>query len=139
MALEEHPWDSAIAAVWDTIAPTPRGKIQDAIWAELSYLQDLGYAVWDDAEAAFGRLDEETRSRWRGSCMFGQNKAVWFCIFTAWGMLGADVDTMRPHIEIGKLCGWWWAWEHMVVMVDRPAEFGETVVYRDGWTAGPWT
>jgi hypothetical protein len=46
-----------------------------------------------------------------------------------------DVSPLYPHIDVGTRCGWWWAGEDFVVMVDRPPEVGATVTYRDGWSA----
>jgi hypothetical protein len=38
-------------------------------------------------------------------------------------------------MNIGKVCGWWWGLDDLVVMVDRPSQIGAAIVFRDDWAA----
>jgi hypothetical protein len=33
------------------------------------------------------------------------------------------------------VCGWWWAPDDLVVMVDRPVELGVVIGFRGDWAA----
>jgi hypothetical protein len=51
------------------------------------------------------------------------------------GLLGADVSSIQPRIDIGKVCGWWWGLDDLVVVADRPGEIGAAIACRGDWAA----
>lgn len=67
--------------------------------------------------------------------MWGQHQAAWLCYYTAMGLFGVDVSSIQPHMEIGKVCGWWWGLDDLVIVVDRPVEIGAAIAFRDDWAA----
>lgn len=105
--------------------------------AGLRQLIDEGVCdpLWDQSAEDLNLTDEDTIHRWRGSCMWGQHYAPLFCYYSAMALLDVDVSAGRPHMDIGKVCGWWWGLDDLVVMVDRPSQIGAAIVFRDDWAA----
>lgn len=60
--------------------------------------------------------------------------------------LGADVSRIEGIMEVAETCGWWWPYEDMVVISDRPTAMkldhnlqlhnstGPALRYQDGWS-----
>lgn len=60
--------------------------------------------------------------------------------------LGADVSRIEGIMEVAETCGWWWPYEDMVVISDRPTvmelddnlelhnQTGPALSYPDGWS-----
>lgn len=81
---------------------------------------------------------------------FGQHDAPWIAVADVLGQSGADVSQMEASAEIAQSCGWWWPFEDVCVLSERPSLLvldqqghlhssdGPAVRYPDGWSLYAW-
>ncbi|MFE7558323.1 DUF6745 domain-containing protein [Kitasatospora sp. NPDC057500] len=88
----------------------------------------------------------------------GQHDAPWFAAFEAAGVLGAGPDApggteggaIAALAEVARGAGWWWPYEEVVLLSERPVELhrdeagrldhadGPALAYSDGFTMHAW-
>jgi hypothetical protein len=81
---------------------------------------------------------------------YGQHDAHWLAYFDALGLYGLDVSPLDGLMEIAASCGWWWPFEDVCVLSERPSlvardaggrldcSDGPAVAYPDGWAMYAW-
>ena len=80
----------------------------------------------------------------------GQHDAPILAAFDALGRCGLDVSELRPMMELARSSSWWWAFDDVCVLTERPsllnldeigrlhASHGPAVTYPDGWSLYAW-
>ena len=77
--------------------------------------------------------------------LHGQYEVGWLSFYSVFKGLIPEVDKLEGLFEIAKSCGWWWSFDEVAVMTERPNtikldgerrlhnEHGPSVSYPDGW------
>jgi hypothetical protein len=144
-----HPWARARAEAyarmgaiafarnWAATARRPWQQIVDQIATPLRARLDAGFAAESGDRAAAARealLD----------AIGGQHDAAWLGAFAA-----AEQD-LSGLAEVARSAGWWWAFEHVAVLTERPTEVhrdnlgrlhhgeGPALLYPDGFGLHAW-
>jgi hypothetical protein len=89
--------------------------------------------------------------RQTAECAFGQHDASWVAYYDYLSKIGVKGAEMLDGItRITQSCGWWWPYEKLCVMTDRPSqmvrdnrgklhcETGMCIKYGDGWGFYAW-
>jgi hypothetical protein len=81
---------------------------------------------------------------------YGQHDATRLAFYDALRERGVDVSELRPFMEIAQSCGWWWPFDDVCVLCERPSLLardelghlhsanGPAVLYPDGWSVHAW-
>ena len=81
---------------------------------------------------------------------YGQHDAPWLAFFDVLAESGVDVAEMESLIEIARSSGWWWPFDDVCVLTERPSSLsfddegrlhcsdGPAVCYPDGWALYAW-
>jgi hypothetical protein len=136
--LADYPWNRLLYQIWR--------PLRDQLWDQLrSRLQDQ---LRDDFRE---RLED--RLAW-GRVYTGQHDATWIAFYMfAREELGCTYDdrsSLRLDLwaQQARTCGWWWPFEGLVIVSDRPSNIsfddrlrlhndrGPAVLFRDGY--GLW-
>jgi hypothetical protein len=153
------------------LSPTGKGKKREP-WPELPPLKaldagvPLGVVLHQGLHTALYRsLARGFRNPIRSAmsthgpvpvCWYGQQEANWIAYYDTLHRLGlaqyapADLTHLDEWAALTRSCGWWWAGEHICVVVDRPEYVGPETIpgalhdevrltrtgvrYRDGWS-----
>ena len=135
-----------------------KGAASPAYWMQLGLaVQEASYKFYGTAQ---GELAGKQAER-DGASLFGTilssavNRAFPLVLLVAAetrAYLGGE-DTASSKSALWKMipsCGWWWAFENAVIIVDRPAEIhrdeqgrahndsGAAIRFRDGWGVYAW-
>lgn len=125
---------------------------------ELSRQPSKEQEDWDDwydasghLEIAEGPFEEEVRSGWYSR---GQHDAGALALVDVLDRaVGLRIlQSLRGQLLIGRSAGWWWPFEHAVILAERPCALdlardeqgrlhhptGPVVAYPDGWAAWAW-
>jgi hypothetical protein len=86
-------------------------------------LKAPGFEWFDSPIAAVKHLRKEGVDNPLRAAVYGQHTAGW-CGYLSYlrEVLDFTEETKDalPHIELAKCCGWWFAFEHIAVMTDKP-------------------
>ena len=78
--------------------------------------------------------------------LYGQFEAGWLSFYSVFEGLVEEVEKLRGVMEIAKSAGWWWPFEGIAIITERPtsifldeearlhSETSAAVSYRDGWS-----
>ncbi|MEV7178463.1 DUF6745 domain-containing protein [Kitasatospora sp. NPDC093679] len=159
-----HPWEQARARV--------HARLGAPGWAELWAL--TGGELWTQNQALAGRIrgavldglapeagpddDTEIRSRARAAraavrvalldAVLGQHDAPWLAAFDAAGEL--DGPALAPLADAARQTGWWWPYEQVALIAERPTELhrdeagrldradGPALAWADGTALHAW-
>lgn len=78
--------------------------------------------------------------------LYGQFEAGWLSFYSVFEGLVDEVEKLRGVMEIAQSAGWWWPFEGIAVLTERPksilldeegrlhSESEAAVSYRDGWS-----
>ncbi|MFJ1704283.1 DUF6745 domain-containing protein [Kitasatospora sp. NPDC088346] len=161
-AVRTRPWEAARQRV--------HSELGAAGWAELWAL--TGGELWPQTRALSGRIrdavldrlapapaeddEQEVRDGARTAraavrlalldAVLGPQDAPWLAAFDAVGTLGA----LEPLAEIAAGAGWWWPYEEVALVCERPTELhrdeagrldradGPALAYPDGFALHAW-
>ncbi|SEG15269.1 hypothetical protein SAMN04489712_103411 [Thermomonospora echinospora] len=121
-----RPWEMARAAAYAELGPQEWARA----WARTAARS------WDAVSGLVTRVrrgiaelgdegDEKAQALLRGATLdavLGQHDAPWLWLFDALGRL----EELEGLAEVARTAGWWWPYERMVVLCERPVE-----LYRD--------
>jgi hypothetical protein len=123
-AIRGRPWADERARLHAALGPAGWGERWSATGARL----------WDGTQALVGRIragvvEELARGRAEESrirlllldAVLGQHEAAWLCAFDTHE--GAPLDGLAA---VARSAGWWWPYERVAILCERPAE-----LYRD--------
>ncbi|MGK5550723.1 DUF6745 domain-containing protein [Actinomadura kijaniata] len=146
-AVRTRPWEAARAAACEALGPQRWARSWARTGAPLwSRTQDLVVRV----RQAIGALAEEgsrAESLLRAATLdavLGQHDAPWLAQFD-------ELDRLPPGLaEAARNAGWWWPYERLVIVSERPTELhrdepgrlhrgdGPALAYADGFALHAW-
>lgn len=142
--LAAQPADRAAAEEHVKAAYTVAGKQPPKIiiWLQSPMSGSIGAAM---LVSVGDQVGDQVRTQVY-SASYGQHDAGWlayYAAFSAFGVVAAD--KLLPAIGLAKTCGWWWPFENLVILTERPVvlrrnsrnqlhcETGPALQYPDGW------
>ncbi|XRQ13313.1 DUF6745 domain-containing protein [Actinomadura welshii] len=152
-----RPWEAARTAVCSEQGPEQWPRV----WAETGgLLWNQVHALATRVRGAIGDLAadgaepsaraEAAASVLRGAALdavLGQHDAPWLALFEALGRLDGPLAGLA---EAARSTGWWWPYERLVIMSERPVELhrdepgrlhrgdGPALAYPDGFALHAW-
>ncbi len=141
-------WAASGARAWQLLNDRVVGPLRTRLTADLS--RPLG-----DLEAAVGERGDGELAQIRLTLLdavHGQHDAAWLGAFVApsgerWA---EDFETLDGIAAVARAAGWWWPYERVVVMTERPRAIhrdnlgrlhhgdGPALSYSDGWSLYAW-
>lgn len=141
------PWEAARAAAYAELGP----REWPAAWAR------TGGRMWDQVSALVARIrrgiadlgDGAAESPLRGACVdavLGQHDAPWLALFDTLGRF----DGLTGLAGVARSAGWWWPYERLAIICERPSELhrdepgrlhrgdGPALCYPDGFALYAW-
>nr|WP_104820699.1 hypothetical protein [Kitasatospora sp. MMS16-BH015] len=158
---------------WERARTRTHGRLGALGWAELWSL--TGGELWPSSQALAGRIrgavaeelhgagelgagaEPELRERTAAAvgviqlalleAVLGQHDAPWLAAFDAAEELDAGLE---PLAELARSVGWWWPYERVVLLTERPTELhrdeagrldradGPALAYPDGFALHAW-
>ena len=131
------------AQVWDLVG--------DQVWTQVrAQVRDLvGAQVRDQVRAQVG---DQVRAQVRDQVgaqkiCFGQHDAEWLSFYDYFRIVCgiAVIDNLSGHFNIAQCCGWWWPYQGVVLLTERPIALHRdrmgrlhnanslAIEYGDGW------
>jgi hypothetical protein len=129
-------------SLWDSLRDSLRNSLRDSLWASLR--ASLRDSLWASLRASL-------RDSW-----WGQHELYWVAYYTyprdVLGVPYAERDSRVLDLwaDVGRSCGWWWAFEDRIIACERPAvqaldeqgrlhrEDGPAILCRDGFAVYGW-
>lgn len=121
-----RPWEAARAAASAELGPerwaVTWAETGGLLWDQVNGLvtrvrQAIGALTGDDAEAG-ALLRAATLD-----AVLGQQDAPWLALFESLGRLDGPLEALA---EVARSAGWWWPYERLAIVSERPSE-----LYRD--------
>ncbi|MFI0407897.1 DUF6745 domain-containing protein [Actinomadura sp. 3N508] len=158
-AVRTRPWEAERAAAcseqgpeqWPQVWAETGGLLWNQVQALVTRVRG---AIGDLAAPAGGEVTdaqvEATASLLRGATLdavLGQHDAPWLALFETLGRLGGPLAGLA---EAARATGWWWPYERLVILSERPAELhrdepgrlhrgnGPALAYPDGFALHAW-
>lgn len=142
-----RPWEAARAAAYAELGPQEWARA----WARTAARS------WDAVNGLVTRIrrgigelgGEKAQALLRGATLdavLGQHDAPWLWMFDALGRL----EGLEGLAEVARAAGWWWPYERLVVLCERPAELhrdepgrlhrgdGPALGFPDGFALHAW-
>ncbi|GAA3230617.1 DUF6745 domain-containing protein [Actinocorallia longicatena] len=149
-SVRTRPWEAQRAAAYADLGPEEWARA----WAR------TGGRSWEQVNAlvtrvrrAIGELGEQAgpaqQALLRGATLdavLGQHEAPWLELFASLGRL----DPLRGLAETAGSAGWWWPYENLVILTERPDDLhrdepgrlhrgdGPALGYPDGFALHAW-
>ncbi|RFS81642.1 hypothetical protein D0T12_30580 [Actinomadura spongiicola] len=154
-AVRTRPWETERAAACSEQGPEQWPRV----WAE------TGGLLWDQVQslvtrvrAAIGAVAEGEESAERAEAasllrsasldaVLGQHDAPWLALFETLGRLDGPLAGLA---DAARATGWWWPYERLVILSERPSELhrdepgrlhrgdGPALAYPDGFALHAW-
>ena len=134
--------------LWDNLGD----NLWDNLWANLgdNLGADLGANLWDNRQ-----LDSQAMRQlhaWHSLWTYGQMDSYWIAFYQFTETIGIKYDKKDSELlelwaKVAKSCSWFWCFENVVFVSDRPKalhfnkewrlhnEHGAAYEFRDGWKA----
>jgi len=137
--------------LWDQLGSQLGSQIRDQLWNQLSgQLRDqLWLQLWDQLTDQLGN-----QKIWNSNFLWGSQDLYWIAFYRFCQNIGGnygDAGTKLDIIEaISTQCEWWWPYENIVVVSQKPTvvkwdderrlhcESGPAVQYADGFSLSSW-
>ena len=142
-------------SLWGSLLDSLRGSLGDSLWGSLrgSLLDSLRGSLGDSLR---GSLGDSLRG------FFDGQQEYWLAFYDAPRRLGivtySEDDNRKLDLwcSLAKSCGWWWPYEQICVISERPAAVhveswdahrgtvrlhragGPAMLFRDGWPVHAW-
>ncbi|RAY10973.1 hypothetical protein DPM19_33115 [Actinomadura craniellae] len=151
-AVRTRPWEAARAAAYARLGPREWARAWAGtgapLWERVNELvlrvrRGIGELAGEDAERAL-----------RGATLdavLGQHDAPWLALFDSLGMTGdAERAGLAALAEVARTAGWWWPYERVAIISERPAELhrdepgrlhrgdGPALAFTDGFALHAW-
>jgi hypothetical protein len=146
-AVRTRPWEAARTAVQAELG----AREWSAAWTR------TGGALWEQVNGLVARIRQGLGELGDGTAeallrqatldaVLGQHDAPWLALFDAVGRL----DTLAGLAETARTAGWWWPYERLAIICERPAELhrdepgrlhrgdGPALRYPDGFALHAW-
>ena len=124
------------------------GQLGDHLWGQL--WDQLGSQLWDQLWDQLG----SQKIQFKDTNWWGQHDAYWVAYYMFGREIGVSYDAemsrrLDLHGEVCRSCMWFWLFEGLCILSDRPSEIhrdsrnnlhnltGPAVGFRDGW--GVWS
>ncbi|MFA1545771.1 DUF6745 domain-containing protein [Actinomadura chokoriensis] len=157
-----RPWEAERAAACSEQGPEqwPRtwADTGGLLWNQVqSLVTRVRAAVGEQAHAALGAgsplpatEQERVASLLRAATLdavLGQHDAPWLALFESLGRLDGPLSGLA---EVARSAGWWWPYERLVILSERPSELyrdepgrlhrgdGPALAYPDGFALHAW-
>jgi hypothetical protein len=149
--------DSLRASLGDSLGASLGDSLWDSLWAS------LGDSLWDSLRDSLGASLGDSQLRLNNNCFWGNQDVYWIAFYQIPERLGFvtyEPETSRRlemWATIARSCGWWWPFDQVCIMSERPAEIhvepwadrdnsvvrlhnahGPSLRYHDGWTVYSW-
>ncbi|GIH93653.1 DUF6745 domain-containing protein [Planobispora siamensis] len=142
-----RPWERARAEVHASLGPVEwpvawsltGGRLWDPVNALVTQIR-RGVAATEESEAAGVALRASTLD-----AVLGQQDAPWLSLFDA-----LDRPEVEALVQVARAAGWWWPFERVAIVCERPAELhldelsrlhragGPAMVFPDGFALHAW-
>ena len=150
------PWDRARAAICSELGPEQWAQVWTETVGRL-WSQVDGITAW--IRRAIGALAGDhpaVATTLRGATLdavLGQHDAPWLSLIDALGHLGTPGHpgaALAGMAEVARTAGWWWPYERLAIVSERPVELhqddqnrlhrgdGPALVYGDGFALHAW-
>ncbi|WP_246249452.1 DUF6745 domain-containing protein [Actinomadura litoris] len=153
-----RPWEAARSAACSEQGPEqwPRvwGESGGLLWNQVQSLVtrvraaigDLAGGGGEDASAAQNEAGTLLRAATLDAVL-GQHDAPWLALFESLGRLGGPLAGLA---EVARSAGWWWPYEGLVILSERPSDLyrdepgrlhrgdGPALAYPDGFALHAW-
>jgi Domain of unknown function (DUF6745) len=156
--IKSELWAEARSRVSSQTTPRLRALAWTAMAAPLERLIQLVLSPVRDqvAREARDRLDADLAKRVRGwslHAVYGQHDAAWLASFDFLGRVAPHASAVRNLaglVRVARAAGWWWPFEQVAVVSERPAvlarddqgrlhgEDGPAIAYPDGLALHCW-
>lgn len=146
-AVRTRPWEAARAAACAELG----AREWSAVWAR------TGGGLWQQVGGLVGRIRQALGELGTGKAeallcqatldaVLGQHDAPWLALFAAVGRL----DALTGLAETARAAGWWWPYEQVAIVCDRPSELhrdepgrlhrgdGPALSFPDGFALHAW-
>jgi hypothetical protein len=148
-------WYQACAQVGDQVGEQVRDQVREQVLYKfraqvrdrvLSKVQEL---VQDEVRDQVKDLVSDQVRR----CCYGQHDANWLSWVDFFREINAPIENLsrlEGLIQIAQSCGWWWTFENVCILTERPTalhrderhrlhnERGMAIQYPDGWGMYAW-
>ncbi len=132
----DQVWDQVGDQVWDQVGAQVWDQVGAQVWDQVG--AQVRDQVWDQVGAQVYR------------CACGQHDASWLGFYCAFKGLITDVDRLDGVMQTARAAGWWWPFQHAVILTERPisiardganrlhCEDGPALLYPDGFGIWAW-
>ncbi|MBW8484860.1 DUF6745 domain-containing protein [Actinomadura parmotrematis] len=149
--------DAVRTAPWEAVRADAYAELGPQGWAEA--WAATGGPLWEQTSTLVTRIrqgigdddggDDETRAAQRAATLdavLGQHEAAWLALFDSLGLL----DPLAGLAEVARSAGWWWPFERIAILSERPTELhrdepgrlhngaGPALAYPDGFALHAW-
>ena len=144
--VRDQVWDQVRAQVRDQVWDQVRDQVGEQVWEQVwdqvreQVRDQVGEQVWE-------QVGDQVRAQ-----VYGSHDSSWlgFYEFFANECHIADVDRLRPLMDLAQVCGWWAPYQHAIIFQDRHSilrrddqhrlhsEDGPAVAYLDGYSLFFW-
>ena len=134
----DQVWDQVRGQVGDQVWDQVRGQVRDQVWDQVR--GQVGDQVWDQV---WGQVGDQV---WEAVC--SQHEAGWLSFFDFFSQELECVGKLEGLITVARNAGWWWPFEGVCILTERPVELhrdpehrlhnerGMAIRYPDGF--GVW-
>ncbi|HEY8479790.1 MAG TPA: hypothetical protein VIL71_08170 [Spirillospora sp.] len=157
--LRTRPWEEARAAAYADLGPERWPQIWartgGLLWNRVHDLAErlrraIGDLAAEDHERPTTREEENVAAMLRRAALdavLGQHEAPWLALFDCLGLLEGPLAGVA---EVARSAGWWWPYERLVILTERPGELhrdeqgrlhsgdGPALAYPDGFALHAW-
>lgn len=137
--------EAGVAAAYRAVGLEPPARY---VWAESPA---AGARLAAQAEHDTDRPTSKQITGQLGRAIWGQHDAAWHAWVEAWTMIGVTgLPDTTGLAQVARNAGWWWAFDDLAVICERPrelsfdaerrlhSELGPAAVWPDGWSVWCW-
>jgi hypothetical protein len=126
-------WDQVRGQVWDQVGGQVGGQVWDQVGGQ------VGGQVWDQVRGqVWDQVWDQVRGQ-VGRAVYGQHDAGWLAFYDFFATACGLESAKRLHglNEVAQSSGWWWPFEHAVILTERPTEIHRNAEHRLHNDGGP--
>lgn len=158
-AVRTRPWESERAAAcseqgpeqWPRVWAETGGLLWDQVQSLVTRVRAaIGAQALTEAGTTASREEDAAESILRSATLdavLGQHDAPWLALFEALGRLDGPLSGLA---QVARSAGWWWPYERLVILSERPSDLhrdepgrlhrgdGPALAYPDGFSLHAW-